>query len=154
VAALVGLATGGRTSLFFVPVTLFVWIGLYWRGEAFLRGAVCGLAGGVVTAFLPMSLLRECCAPGMAMTAECCTMPGACTAAGGVVGLVLAAVVPFERGAWWRTAAGLALGMCSIAILRCASLFAGEAIGLLGGLLVGAVGAMAARSALRLRAAA
>jgi hypothetical protein len=150
-AALVGLATAGRGSLLFVPVTLVLWLGLYWRGEAFLRGAIFGLAGGFVTALLPMSLLRQCCAPGMAMTAECCTMPGACTAAGGVVGIALAAVVPFGKATWWKTAAGLALGMCSIAVLRCASLFAGEAAGLLGGLLVGAMGAMAARSALRLQ---
>jgi hypothetical protein len=86
--------------------------------------------------------------------ADCCTMPGACLAAGGVVGVVLAAFVPFGRGSWWRTATGMVLGVASVAIFKCATLFAGEAVGLIGGIAAGLVAASAARSFVRARSAA
>ena len=106
--AVAGWLVSGWSSLVWLPVTLLVWIVAYWRGGTLLRGAFYGLFGGVVTFALPMSILRPCCAPGaMVNGADCCTMPGACLAAGGVVGVVLAAFVPFGRDSWWRTATGM-----------------------------------------------
>ncbi len=149
--ALVGLATSGRSSLALVPLTIAVWVFAHWRGDALLRGAFYGLVGGVVTSLLPMSILRPCCVAGAAQGPDCCTMPGACWAAGAVVGVLLAAVVPFGKSSWWRTAIGIALGMTSVAILKCATLFAGEALGLVGGLMAGVAASMAARFVLRTR---
>jgi hypothetical protein len=97
---------------------------------------------------LPMSILRPCCDMQAMPGAECCTMPGACLLAGAGVGAALAAVVPFGRAAWWQTALGMAAGLTSIAVLKCATLFSGEAIGLVGGLMGGLLLASAARSRL------
>jgi hypothetical protein len=77
-------------------------------------------------------------------------MPGACLGAGALVGFVLAAFVPLGP-ARVRTAAGMALGVASVAILRCSTLFIGEAFGLLGGLVAGVAGAALAQSMLRRR---
>lgn len=74
-------------------------------------------------------------------------MPGACVAAGAMIGLALAAFVP-AGSARWRTAAGMAIGVASVAILRCSTLFAAEALGLVAGLLGGVVVATAARRVL------
>jgi hypothetical protein len=152
--SLAGLATSGRPALAWVPLTVVAWVFAYWRGDAVLRGALYGLLGGVVTSLLPMSILRPCCVPGAPVGADCCTMPGACLAAGAVVGVVLAAVVPFGRTSWWRTALGMAVGMTSVAILKCTTLFAGEAFGLVGGLMAGVAAGAVARFVLRLRSAA
>lgn len=152
--AIVGLAVSGEPALPWIPVAYLAWVLAWWRGDAFFRGAMYGLAGGVVTFLLPMSILRPCCAPGAMpnMGTACCTMPGICLGAGAVVGIALAAVVPFGKASWWRTATGMALGMASMAIVRCASLFVGEAVGLLGGLTAGVVAASLAKSLLRARA--
>jgi hypothetical protein len=150
--ASLGTVTTGLSSLAALPVTFAIWLFAYWRGDVFLRGALYGLAGGIVTSLLPMSILRPCCTPGMAPGADCCTMPGACLAAGAAVGVALAVVVPFAKKSWWRTALGVAFGMTSVAVLKCATLFAGEALGLLGGLIVGIAAASAARSVLSRRA--
>jgi hypothetical protein len=150
--AVLGVATTGWSSLAALPATFAVWVFAYWRGAVLLRGALYGLAGGIVTSLLPMSILRPCCATGMPPGADCCTMPGACLAAGAVVGVALAIVVPFAKRSSWRTALGVTLGMTSVAVLKCATLFAGEAIGLLGGLLIGVAAASAARSFLARRA--
>ncbi len=150
--AVAGWLVSGWSSLVWLPVTLLVWIVAYWRGGTLLRGAFYGLFGGVVTFALPMSILRPCCAPGaMVNGADCCTMPGACLAAGGVVGVVVAAFVPFGRDSWWRTATGMVLGVASVAIFKCATLFAGEAIGLVGGIAAGLIAACAARSVVQRR---
>jgi hypothetical protein len=150
--AALGVATTGWSSLAALPVTLSIWIFAYWRGDVLLRGGLYGLVGGIVTSLLPMSILRPCCATGMPPGADCCTMPGACLAAGAVVGVALAMVVPFAKRSWWRTALGVSLGMTSVAVLKCATLVAGESLGLLGGLLVGVAAAGAARSLLSRRA--
>ncbi|HVH47687.1 MAG TPA: hypothetical protein VM925_35370, partial [Labilithrix sp.] len=110
-----------------------------------------GLLGGLVTSFLPMSILRPCCAMGAPTGVDCCTMPGACLGAGVVVGIVLAIAVPFGKATWWRTALGMALGMTSVAVLKCTTLFAGEAFGLVGGLVAGIAAVAAARLVLRHR---
>jgi hypothetical protein len=156
-AALVTLAVGGFVwassgahMLPWLSLTFLAWTLSFWRGETVLRGTWLGLLGGVTTFVLPMSILRPCCV-GRVMEpgANCCTMPGMCVLAGAVVGLALAALVPVKRESWPQAAGGMALGAASIAVLRCASLFAGEAIGLVGGLLAGLVAASAARALLR-----
>lgn len=149
--ALFAIITEGRTALVAIPITLALWVVSYWRGDVFLRGAFYGLLGGGATSILPMSILRPCCASGAPMSADCCTMPGACLGAGAVVGMILAVAVPFGKVTWWRSALGVAIGMTSIAVLRCASLFAGEALGLVGGIIAGVAAATAARWALRRR---
>jgi hypothetical protein len=147
VAALGG-CTVGTASLRLLPLTLVIWVFTHWHGQSFQRGALFGLLGGIVTHLLPMSILRPCCDMNAMQGAECCTMPGACLLAGASVGVVLAAVVPFGRASWRQTAIGMAAGMISIAVLRCATLFAGEAFGLVAGLVGGLLLASAARSRL------
>ncbi len=145
--AVLALATSGPRALVGLPLTLAAWVFAHWRGHLVLRGAFYGLVGGLVTAVLPMSILRPCCAGVMAPGADCCTMPGACVAAGAVVGVVLSAFVPYGTSSWWRTALGVALGMTSVVVVKCATLVAGEAFGLLGGLVAGLVATAAARAA-------
>ncbi|HVJ88836.1 MAG TPA: hypothetical protein VM580_03470 [Labilithrix sp.] len=144
VAAL-GLGTSGRSAILALPFTIAAWLFAFWRGDVLLRGAFYGLLGGLATSILPMSILRPCCAAGAPMGAECCTMPGACLGAGALVGVVLAVAVPFGKTTWWRTALGMVLGMSSVAVLKCTTLFAGEAFGLVGGLMAGIVAVTAAR---------
>lgn len=146
-----GVATSGRGSLYALPLTLAAWVFAAWRGGVFLRGSLYGLAGGIVTSLLPLSVLRPCCALPRVPGADCCTMPGACLAAGAAVGLVLAAVVPYGKASAWKTALGMVLGMTSVAVLKCATLFAGEAVGLVGGLLAGLLASTAARAVLAQR---
>jgi hypothetical protein len=147
--ALLGELTVGSAALWVLPVTLACWLFAFWRGDVFLRGAFFGLLGGVVTHLLPLSVLRPCCKmEAMMAGGQCCTMPGACLLAGAGVGVALAALVPFGRASWWRSALGVTTGLLSIAVLRCATLFTGEAVGLLGGLLAGVLLASAARSRL------
>ena len=151
--AFVALFASGRSALVLLPITILAWTFAYWRGGEFLRGSFFGLLGGVVTLLLPMSILRPCCTPGAMpnMGTACCTMPGLCLAAGGVVGVFLAAAVPFGKASWSRTASGMVLGIASIAVVKCATLLAGEAVGLLGGLAAGIVAASLAKSFLRAR---
>ena len=150
-----GLLTSGRAALLVLPLTLAAWVLLYFRGDELLRGSWYGLMGGLVTSVLPMSVLRPCCdmtAASATSAANCCTMPGACLGAGALVGVVLAAAVPFGRATWWRTALGIALGMASVAVLKCATLFAGEAVGLAGGLAAGVAVVAGAKAVLAQRA--
>ncbi len=151
--ALVALVLSGRSALVLLPLTIVAWIFAHWRGGEFLRGSFYGLLGGVVTLLMPMSILRPCCAPGAMpnMGTACCTMPGLCLAAGGMVGVFLAAAVPFGKMSWSRTAVGMVLGIASIAVVKCATLLAGEAVGLLGGLAAGVIAASLAKSVLRSR---
>jgi hypothetical protein len=149
--AVVACLVTGRTALAWLPVTLAAWVIAHWRGGALLRGAFFGLAGGAITYALPMSVLRPYCSPEMmAAGGDCCTNPGACLAAGGLVGLVLAAFLP-AGSARWQTSGGMALGVASVAILRCSTLFAGETVGLLGGLLAGVLAATMVRLVLGVR---
>jgi hypothetical protein len=151
--AVVALLTTGPSALAWLPVTFVAWVIAHWRGGPLLRGSFFGLVGGAVTYALPMTVLRPCCSPGAMKTGlECCTMPGACLAAGALVGFALAAFVP-AGSSRWRTAGGMALGVASVAILRCATLFAGEAVGLVGGLAAGLLAATMARRVLGRRSA-
>jgi hypothetical protein len=154
VVAVLGLATTGRDALLVLPITLLAWVFVFWRGRDLLRGAFYGLLGGMVTALLPLSILRPCCVAGVPPGKDCCTMPGACLAAGALVGMALAMLVPYGKGSWWRTACGVVLGMTSVAILKCATLFAGETVGLVGGLVAGLLASTAARRVLARRASA
>jgi hypothetical protein len=153
--AVIATAVTGREALLWIPVTLAVWVLAHWRGGPLLRGAFFGLAGGAITYVLPMSVLRPCCTPeamaAMTPGSDCCTMPGACLGAGALVGFALAAFVP-AGSARWRTTAGIALGVASVAILKCATLFAGEAVGLVGGILAGVAAASLARAVVGRRA--
>ncbi len=118
--------------------TFAVWVAAGWRGGAMLAGARRGLYAGAATFLLPLSILRPCCKPGMVMTTDCCTRPELCILAGAGIGLVLAAFLPRAKAAKrWETAGGMVLGVLSVAVLKCAKLFMGEALGLLGGLAVG-----------------
>jgi hypothetical protein len=74
-------------------------------------------------------------------------MPQACTAVGALLGLSLALLVPrAPRTHRVTVAMGMALGVGSVAVLRCGALFFGEAAGLLGGLMAGIVAASLARA--------
>jgi hypothetical protein len=153
IALVAGIVTGAP-ALVWIPVTFAVWMLAQWRGGPILRGTFFGLLAGIVTYALPLSILRPCCSPErmaqLAPGADCCTMPGACLGAGALIGFVLAAFVPLGP-ARVRTAVGMALGIASVAILRCSTLFVGEAFGLLGGLVAGVAGAALAQSVLRRR---
>ena len=155
IALVAGIVTGAP-ALVWIPVTFAAWMLAQWRGGPLLRGTFFGLVAGIVTYALPLSILRPCCSPermaALPPGAACCTMPGACLGAGALVGFVLAAFVPLGP-ARVRTAAGMALGVASVAILRCSTLFIGEAFGLLGGVVAGVAAAALAQAMLRRRTA-
>jgi len=135
----------GASSLVWLPVTFAAWLLAHWRGGPLLRGAFFGLAGGAITYALPMTLLRPCCSPELMMAGkDCCTQPSACVGAGALLGLALAAFVPLGT-ARVRTATGMVLGVSSVAVLRCSTLFAAEAGGLIAGLAAGVIAATLAR---------
>ena len=143
--ALLAVLFGSPRALAWVAVTFAAWTFVHWRGGAMLRGAWFGLVGGAVTWALPLTFLRPSCASDMvAASMDCCTKPSACVAAGALVGIALAAFVPLGESRW-RGALGMALGVGSIAIVRCGTLFFGEAIGLVGGLALGVLAATTAR---------
>jgi len=146
-----GILTSGRSALLVLPFTLLVWVFVHFRGDELLRGSWYGLLGGLVTSLLPMSVLRPCCDMNAAAGASCCTMPGACLGAGALVGVLLAAAVPLGKASWWRTACGIALGMASVAVVKCTTLFAGEAVGLVGGIAAGVAVTAAAKALLARR---
>lgn len=146
VVALVSWRFGAGPFRVALPATFLAWALLGWRGGAVLRGAYTGLLAGAITFLLPLSLLRPCCRPGvrMALDGSCCTSPGACIAAGAVLGLLLAGTLPRGRGeerATRRVEAlvGMITGVTSVAVHKCAALFLGEALGLIGGLVGGVV---------------
>ena len=127
------------------PLTLalvvLAWTFLGWRRGWWLRGARVGLLGGLAALLLPMSLLRPCCPPGMMVCENCCARPGTCVLAGLALGVALAALLPRrgDSGQRARAGIGMLLGVVSIGSVRCSGLFLGEALGMLAGLLGGAV---------------
>jgi len=154
VGAGLSLAFVGARSLVWLPLTFVAWALLEWRGVGLLRGGRVGALAGVVTLALPMSLLRRCCRPGAVevMGMDCCSMPGTCAAAGVLVGLVLAFLLP-TKGSRREAALGMVLGVVAVAPMKCTGLLLGEAVGLVGGLVAGALVASAARMALARRTA-
>jgi hypothetical protein len=153
------VACGGDGWAHWLPVTVLAIAVAEWRGSLFMAGARRGVCAGLASMLLPLSILRPCCgdmaAKGMAAGATCCTMPSVCWLTGGFVGLAMALLLPqAPAGRRWEAPAGMLLGITSLAILRCSSLFIGEAIGLLGGIAAGVTAANLARLAvLRLRTA-
>lgn len=140
-AALAARASG--TSLHPAALALLVlaWTFLGWRHGWWLRGARIGLLGGLATLLLPMSLLRPCCPPGMMACENCCASPGACSLVGLAIGVALSALLPRrgDLGQRARAGIGMLLGVVSVGSVRCSGLFLGEALGMLAGLVAGAV---------------
>ena len=148
VAIAASIAIGPR-SLVWLPVTFVVAAFSEWWGAALVRGVRRGLVAGLVMLAMPLSVLRPCCngATMMAADGSCCTMPGACVAAGALYGMVLAFFLPrVGRGKRASAALGMALGASAVASARCAPLFLGESLGLLGGLFAGVVATGLARA--------
>jgi hypothetical protein len=150
-SAVAALAMMGAVHLpslvWFVPL-FGVWLFVGWRGELVWRGALGGLVAGLGALALPLSLLRPCCGPGGLDGASSCSMPQMCVAAGAVLGVVVAATLPRTRtlGGLARASAGSVVGVVSLAACRCASLFVGESVGLLAGLLASTAGLAVARA--------
>jgi hypothetical protein len=147
VAAVAAVALGVR-ALVWLPVTLAVWVMLEWRGAFLLRGARRGVFAGFASLLVPLSVLRPCCGPDGAGSMACCTsaMPLACMSVGALLGLSLAVLAPrAPSGRRLEAAVGMVLGVASAAILRCAPLAFGEAVGMLGGMAAGAAAASLAR---------
>ena len=145
-----GASLFGTSMLAWLPLTLAALAFAEWRGGFWMWGARRGVLGGLGAMLLPLSLLRPCCGmDGKAMGVACCVMPSACWAAGAAVGLGLSLLAPkAPEGRRTEATLGLLLGVLSVAVLRCSPLFAGEAVGLLGGMCVALVGAAAARARL------
>lgn len=143
--------TLGRSALVWLPMTLLASIVTEWRGSFLMRGARRGLLVGLASIIVPLSLLRPCCgvdAKSMGMT--CCITPSACWAAGAIVGLAAVLFVPrAPDGRRLHAIVGMAIGIVSVAVLRCSMLFVGEAFGLVGGMTAGALATAFARSMLR-----
>jgi hypothetical protein len=123
-----------------------VWLVIGWRGTLLWRGALGGLVAGVAALALPLSILRPCCAA--MTTATSCSMPQVCAGAGALLGVLVAATLPGVTSArdWLRAAVGALVAVVSLVAFRCTTLFLGEAVGLLGGLLASAAGIAAARA--------
>jgi hypothetical protein len=146
VAVLVALDVARLPSPAWLLLVFGAWLLVGWRGSLVWRGALGGLVAGLGALALPMTILRPCCA---AMTsATSCTRPELCIGAGVVLGVVVVATLPRLRspGEWARTCAGALVAVTSLVACRCATLFVGESVGLLGGLLASAAGLAMARA--------
>jgi hypothetical protein len=143
VAALVALDVARLPSALWLLAIFALWLFMGWRGALLWRGALGGLVAGLGALALPMTILRPCCA---AMTsATSCTRPELSIVAGVALGVVVTLTLPRLRSPaeWARCCAGALLAVASLVACRCTTLFLGESIGLLGGLLASA-GAFAA----------
>ena len=146
VAVLVALDVARQPSPAWLLLVFAVWLFVGWRGALIWRGALGGLLAGLVALALPMTILRPCCA---AMTsAMSCTRPEVCVGAGVALGVVVVATLPRLRspGQWAHASTGALLAVASLVACRCATLFVGESVGMLGGLLASAAGLAAARA--------
>lgn len=149
--AVAATVTIGRPALAWLPLTFLVALLTEWRGQVWMQGARRGLAAGFVALFLPLSILRPCCAAdrAAALSGSCCTMPSICWVTGGALGLALSLVLPRHAARQrWQAALGMLLGVTSVTVVRCSALFVAEAAGLLGGLLAAVVAASFARALL------
>ena len=146
VAVLVAADVARLPSAAWLLVVFAAWLFLGWRGALLWRGALGGLVAGLVALALPMTVLRPCCAA--MTTATSCTRPELCVGVGVALGIVVAATLPRLRspGEWARTCAGALVAVASLVACRCATLFVGESLGLLGGLLASAAALAVARA--------
>jgi hypothetical protein len=146
VAVLVALDVARLPSPAWLLLVFAAWLFVGWRGALVWRGALGGLVAGLGALVLPMTVLRPCCA---AMTsATSCTRPELCIGAGVALGVVVVVTLPKLRtpGEWARTCAGAIVAVLSLVACRCATLFLGESVGMLGGLLASAAGLAVARA--------
>jgi hypothetical protein len=151
ITALVGLVAGlwlGGRALAWLPVSFAMVTFAEWRGLYLAAGARRGILAGLASMALPISALRHCYAvAGADLGASCCASPTACWAAGTIVGLAAALLIPkAPAGRRLEAALGLILGFTSVAVTRCSVLFLGEAVGLLGGMAAGLVAMALART--------
>jgi hypothetical protein len=147
VALALGIASWivqGTRALVLVPVVVALVSFAEYRGRSFGQGVRRGTALGLASWLLPMTLLRPCCAnmDPSRLAGPCCTMPACCLAAGACLGLLFSLATP--RGREGRKsemsgALGLVLGAVTVTAMRCTGLFAGEVLGLLGGVALGAL---------------
>ena len=147
VGVLVAVGVARLPSPGWLGLVFAVWLFVGWRGDLLWRGALGGLVAGLGALALPLSLLRPCCSPAAMANAVTCSAPQLCVAAGAVLGAILAATLPraHSTAGWARASAGALVGVVSLVACRCATLFVGESIGLLGGLLASAAGLALAR---------
>ena len=132
------------------------WTFVAWRGGALVSGGMLGVLAGAAGWLVPMSVLRPCCAAmsaqAMETGADCCTRPDCCLEAGALLGVVVALLAPIDlsrgRRAFGVQVAGLLAMAGSTLGVRCTGLFVGEALGLLGGLVVAALAVTCARALL------
>ena len=159
-AAMTALATitVGRSALVWALVPWLAWALIEWRGGALRTGGIRGLVAGAVILVLPVTWLRPCCSPGMALgEGACCSDPSMCIAAGGLIGLLAIMAIPTARYAAsprrsLEAIIGVTLGIASAAGIRCTALVAGEAAGLACGALLGLAVAAGVRAFLVTRA--
>jgi hypothetical protein len=146
VALLVALDVASLPSPAWLLLVFGAWFLLGWRGALVWRGALGGLVAGLGALALPLTVLRPCCAA--MTTATDCTRPELCVGAGVALGVVVVATLPRLRspGEWARTSAGALVAVASLVACRCTTLFVGESLGLLGGLLASAAGLALARA--------
>jgi hypothetical protein len=147
VALLIVLEVTRLPSPAWLALVFLLWLGLGWRGALVWRGALGGLAGGLAALALPLTLLRPCCTPEAMASAASCS-PQTCVGAGMILGVAVAAMMPRVRGIgeWSRAAGGALLAVVSLVAFRCTTLFVGESVGLLGGMLATAAGVSVARA--------
>jgi hypothetical protein len=141
VVAIAAFVSFGQTGVAWLTFTLVAWTLIEWRGGPLLRGGRAGAGVGLAVLVVPHAAFRTCCHAGDAMMgAGCCNMTGACTTIGVVLGLTLAVfLVRMPRANRVESATGMILALLAVASVRCATLLAGEALGLMGGLAAGAL---------------
>jgi hypothetical protein len=148
--ALVAIVSVGRSAAVWAPLSFVALFLTEWRGTALMHGARRGALVGAVTLLVPIWVLRPCCGPNAEMMMQAgavCTEPSCCIIVGALLGVLASFALPRAVHASPRaTVAGFALGAVSVAAVRCAPLFWGEAVGLVSGLSLALVVASAART--------
>lgn len=124
-----------------VLVPFVVWLAVAWRGGALAHGGLTGLVLGAAGWLVPMTVLRPCCATMGTAVADCCTRPECCLETGAVLGALAAIAAPMglarDARTFFARLSGTLLVAGAVLAVRCAGLFVGESIGLLGGLALG-----------------
>jgi hypothetical protein len=146
VAVLAAAGVARLPSPAWLVLVFAAWLLVGWRGALMWRGALGGLVAGLAALALPLSVLRPCCATMTGATG--CSMPELCIGAGALLGLAVTASLPRLGSAseWARASGGALLAVASLVASRCATLFLGETVGLLGGLVASAAAVSFARA--------